>query len=321
MKSRRLALAITLAAATAVAVPQVADANIIAHDYPVPSTGCSATTSPVPPGQTYNLALSTNGGYRDYIIHMPSTYVPGHKKPLVLTYHGRKGDGYDIETYSQFDTLDAIAVYPVGLPGEDGERAWQSAPYAAAGVDDVLFTMDLLDDLQAHMCVDPARIYAVGKSNGGGFVALLACRLPARIAAFGIVAGAFYPDTGGGCGPTAPAVPLIDFHGTQDSIIHYDGDTNNHGQALPAIMDWAQTWANRSGCATTPTETSIYSQVVSVTWNSCQPHKEVQHYRILDGGHTWPKTPATNSGPGHVNTQISATTTIWSFLTAHTTTI
>jgi hypothetical protein len=43
----------------------------------------------------------------------------------------------------------------------DGDRqAWQGAPYSAPGVDDVAFTHDLLDHLEAGLCVDERRVYA-----------------------------------------------------------------------------------------------------------------------------------------------------------------
>lgn len=38
------------------------------------------------------------------------------------------------------------------------------------GVDDIQFTLDMISDLQDNLCVDSKRIYAAGKSNGGGLV-------------------------------------------------------------------------------------------------------------------------------------------------------
>ncbi|MFD1048769.1 alpha/beta hydrolase family esterase, partial [Kibdelosporangium lantanae] len=124
------------------------------------------------------------GGYdRDYWLHLPATYQPNQAVPVVMAFHGRKGNGLDIEAFSGLDALNAIVVYPVGLKGEADQPAWQGAPYQPPS-DDVLFVSDLLDTLQNAYCVDPRRIYATGKSNGGGFTALLACRLQNRIAAF-----------------------------------------------------------------------------------------------------------------------------------------
>jgi poly(3-hydroxybutyrate) depolymerase len=56
---------------------------------------------------------------------------------------------------------------------------------------DIRFTSDILDKLENDYCVDKARIYSSGKSNGGGFTNTLACDpvLSKRIAAFAPVSG------------------------------------------------------------------------------------------------------------------------------------
>ena len=90
------------------------------------------------------------------------------------------------------DALPALVAYPQGTVGTDDRPSWQGAPYSS-GADDVRFTSDLLDRLEADLCVDPGRVYASGKSNGAGFAGLLACRLADRLAAVAPVAGAGRP--------------------------------------------------------------------------------------------------------------------------------
>jgi polyhydroxybutyrate depolymerase len=315
MKFSRVAAAALLTAALAITLPQTASAaqNSAVRDYPVFSMGCFATT-PLPLGQTVTAHLTSGGLDRSYLIHLPAGYQPHNLTSLVMAFHGRKGDGKDIEAFSGIDALNAIAVYPVGAPGEDGQTAWQSAPYAAPGVDDVRFVSDLLDHLQSTLCVDPNRIYATGKSNGGGFTALLACQLPDRIAAFATVAGAFYPGTTQGCA-TSPPVPLVDFHGTADPIIDYNGGTS-HDTPIPAMADWVQGWADHNRC-TTETTTSIGSDVTELAWSGCAGNAPIDHYRVAGAGHTWPGE-LVDSGPGSATHTISATQVMWQFFTAHT---
>ncbi|WP_018681370.1 alpha/beta hydrolase family esterase [Actinokineospora enzanensis] len=315
MRHRRLApaLALTLALG-ALTIPQQASAAP-AHNSAVDSTGCSATTSPLTLGQTTAQTISSGGLTRSYLVHMPSTYVPGQLKPLVMVFHGHKGTAADIESYTGFDSADAVLAYPTGVLGTDNGTAWQGAPYNATGVDDVQFVADLLDKLQSQLCIDKSRIFAAGKSNGGGFVGLLACQLPNRIAAFGIVAGAFYDATQSGCGANPPGVPIIDFHGTNDTIVDYDGDLDSHGETLPAIQTWLAGWAVRDNCTTGPTQTVLDTEVIRYAWSSCQSSVDVVHYKILGHGHTWPG--AADSGPGTHTIQINATTAIWSYFTAH----
>lgn len=125
--------------------------------------------------------------------------------------------------------------------------------------DDVGFTSSILDEVEARYCIDTDRIYATGKSQGGGFVGVLACdeEMSTRIAAFSPVSGAFYvSDYGDVCDPeTVPIepcspgrsdIPILDFHGLDDETINYYGGKRKGG-CLPTIPHWVQTWAEQDG--------------------------------------------------------------------------
>ncbi|UUV29239.1 ferulic acid esterase [Amycolatopsis roodepoortensis] len=304
---RRLALAAAAAAGLSLfAVPAASAVPAVpsAIDHPVRTTGCQRP-SPVPAGTTTLRTLTSGGLVREYTVHVPARYRPSRSYPLVLSFHGHKRTSKYQEELSGFSAYDAISVYPQGLPGTDGESAWTGAPYSAAA-DDVLFTSDLLNTLQRELCVDPRRIYATGKSNGGGFVGVLACRMPGRIAAFAPVAGAFYPQ-GGECHPSRPA-PILDFHGTADATIPYTG---NPAKGLPALPDWLAAWADRNGCFPHPIRYSPQTDVTVQRWLGCS----LQHYRIEGAGHVWPSTAPNNDSA--TPTVIDATPVIWKFLLAH----
>jgi len=313
----RLAVGLLVASA-AIVVPETAAysaafpaARTKPRDYPIPSLGCLRPNQ-LPIGQTLEQTITSGGNERHYLLHLPEGSRPGRPTPVVMAFHGRKGNGHDIEAFSGIDALPAIAVYPIGMPGEANEPAWQSAPYAAP-VDDVQFVSDLLDHLQHTLCVNPHRIYATGKSNGGGFTALLACQLPHRIAAFATVAGAFYPGTTVGCS-TSPPVPYLDFHGTADPTIEYNGGTS-HGQPIPALPDWMAAWAAHNRCTTT-SNTVIGTDVTEFAWQGCADNSPVKHYRIEGAGHTWPGE-LVDSGPGSATHTISATDVMWTFFRKH----
>ena len=281
---------------------------------PAPVTTASGCGHPagLPVGSTATQTISAGGRDRTYLVHLPSGYQPNRPTPMVLAFHGRKGTGNDIEAFSGIDALDAIAVYPRGLPASgDNETAWQGAPGASA--DDVGFVAALVDKLRATLCVDPNRVFATGKSEGGGFAALLSCRLADRIVGIATVSAAFYPGTGAGCA-SAPPMPIVDFHGTGDTIMKYDGGVS-HKQHYPSIPDELASFATRDHC-TGSTSTPIGSDVTTLTWQGCAPGSALEHYRIAGGGHTWPGALAP-SGPGKVTKTISATTLMWSFFQAH----
>lgn len=311
LRSRFTAIAV-LAAAVALSAPQAAAATPRTRDHPVPTSGCRRAT-PLPAGSTVSQTIDSGGYQRTYLIHLPARYDPEQPTPVVLAFHGRKGKGADIEAFAGIDALDAIAVYPNGLPaGPEHKTAWEGAPYSPPS-DDVLFVSNLLDHLQDTLCVDPQRIYATGKSNGGGFTALLACHLQHRIAAFAPVSGAFYPESAAGCGPGTP-VPMMEFHGTADPIIEYGGG-ESHGEPFPAIPDWLHRWARHDHCGPS-TSNHIGNDVTEVAWRHCAAHSAVVHYRIDGAGHTWPGE-LTDSGPGSATHTISATQVMWRFFRHH----
>ena len=95
-----------------------------------------------------------------------------------------------------------------------------------------------------------ARIYASGKSIGGGFVDVLACSAGhgEAFAAFAMDAAALYTEADGSeCDPPHWKTPMLELYGTDDTTASYNGDTS-HGAALPNIRDVLKTWATRNAC-------------------------------------------------------------------------
>ncbi|MFI6080488.1 alpha/beta hydrolase family esterase [Streptomyces sp. NPDC051217] len=267
--------------------------------------------APQQPGTSELRTVASGGLWRTYQLHLPADYTPREDWPVVLAFHGRGNTGAGTEEFSGLSNLPAIVAYPNGVIGTgDGDRqAWQGAPYAAAGVDDVAFTGDLIDELKGTLCVDSRRVYATGKSNGAGFTGLLACRMSDRIAAIAPVAGAFYPETGENCRPSRP-VPVIDFHGTGDVTIPYAGDAE---RGLPAIPDWTAEWADRNDCRSRPHTRTIEPDITITSYNGCDRGADVRHVAVTDGGHTWPGADS-YSGGGYVTGTIEAHEVMWQFL-------
>lgn len=267
--------------------------------------------APQPAGTSAPHTLSSGGRERAYRLHLPAGYTAKRDWPVVLAFHGRGNTGAGTEEFSKLSTLPAVVVYPEGVIGTgDGDRqAWQGAPYAAAGVDDVAFTGDLLDRLESTLCVDDRRVYATGKSNGAGFVStLLACRMADRIAAIAPVAAALYP-TGEECRPSRP-MPMIDFHGTGDVTIPYAGDAD---RGLPAIATWVADRAAGNGCDARPRVRVTEPDITVSRWRGCDRGAEVRHVAVTDGGHTWPGADS-YSGGGYTTQTVEAHELLWDFV-------
>ncbi|WP_397545015.1 alpha/beta hydrolase family esterase [Saccharopolyspora pogona] len=306
IRSGRLLVAVGVAMTLGGLPAQAEPARVT--DHPVPSTGCGKASA-VAPGSSQTRTIVSGGTTRSYLVHVPENYRQAKPISLVLSFHGHKRTSEYQAELSEFSATDAIAVYPQGLVGTDGETAWQGAPYSA-DADDVLFTGDLLDELQRDLCVDPKRIYAAGKSNGGGFTGVLACQMSRRIAAFAPVSGAFYPQ-GGACEPER-AAPILDFHGNADATIPYPG---NPDKGLPPIPEWLAGWADRNDCHDGPIVRDEGNGVQVSRWAGCDRGGDVVHYKIEGLGHDWPSThPNPDSDEPAV---IDATPIIMQFFARH----
>lgn len=230
---------------------------------------------------------------RQYLVHLPSDYDENKQYPMILAFHGSgvpadycEGDyGFS----DQFND-DKIIVYPQGI-----DNSWGGPSYASVDAqEDLDFINDLLTHLRTRYCLDSARIYATGHSNGGGFVGTMACdaTVGANFAAFAPVSGAFYTDVGGpdnGCSPARPVMPILEMHGVRDSVIGYYSDSGRGGD-LPEIPDWVSSWASRNGCDDPTVEDTFDNDVHHSSYNCSGVPAALQHYKIDSLEHVWVST-------------------------------
>ena len=174
---------------------------------------------------------------------------------------------------------------------------------------DVPFVSDLLDSLEARCSIDPRRVFASGISRGGGMANRLGCDLADRIAAIGPVSGDY--QFAENCSPSRP-VPVIAFHGTNDSVIPYNGIGNSR---LPPtayftigtpIPDRLSSWAKRDGCSLKPAVIFQEGTLSGQEWGNCSGGADVLLYTINGGEHGW------NSG-----TDSNEARMIWDFFVQH----
>lgn len=280
--------------------------------------------------------IQSGGETRSYLVYVPANYDPTQPIPLVFSLHGFSSNAREQAGYAHWDKIadsdPLIAVYPNGT---GSPQRWNAGQRQIAGVreqargplaqflsgffesvpaDDVAFMRDLIAHLSDQFCVDSARIYFNGMSNGGGMTNRLACELSDQIAAVGMVSGA-YTEFPGGCNPTRP-VPVIAFHGITDPIVPYEGNPLIN---FPAIPTWAADWAKRDQCSLTSTPIDATKGDVSgVRYTGCADNAEVDFYTISDGGHTWPGSrPTLQFILGKTTQDIDATSTMWAFFKAH----
>ncbi|KAK8087554.1 hypothetical protein PG997_002515 [Apiospora hydei] len=269
--------------------------------------------------------LVTSGGMvRTYTVHLPSNYSSTQQYPVLVGYHGHPGIGLFLELDSRLDEFapDKIVVYPNGV-----DQAWAGANYSKATVpQDLQFTADLLADLRTRYCVDSARVYATGMSNGAGFVGALACNdtVGGEFAAFAPVAGAYYTDAhgpdGDGCKPARDLTPTLEFHGGADESVFYDGGQGEGGYE-PPIADWLSWWADRNGCQTPPEQQDSFNNTMHhLKWTCRGAQGALQHYKVDTMKHVWPSTDPNFSqlAAGDVPTHIQASELMQVFFRSYT---
>jgi polyhydroxybutyrate depolymerase len=260
---------------------------------------CSA--APVPGDSTVTLA--SGGLQRTALVHVPAGIPAGAPVPLLLALHGAYGNGPFMQSYSGFSTIADRDHFIVAYPSSAG-RFWNISA-APDQPDDVAFLGSLMTEIESTDCIDSARVFATGVSNGGGMVALLGCDLATRLAGIAPVAGDY--DTLPPCHLARP-VPLLEIHCTADQVAAYFG-RRGHATAN-GLPPFVATWARRDRCSGAPTSRTIAVRTTLFRWHNCAPDAIVEHVRILGGRHQWPGATPPDPGPPAT---ICASCTVWSF--------
>ncbi|MEX2182238.1 MAG: PHB depolymerase family esterase [Gemmatimonadaceae bacterium] len=258
--------------------------------------------------------ITISGVERGYLLHVPRSIDRSRPVPLVISLHGGNLWGAaqrDISGWNDLADVEGFLVaYPSGA-GRASPRAWRAI--AGANVTrDVEFLATLIDTLVARYGVDPARVYVNGLSNGGAMTFAFACAEPHRVAAAGIVAGAQLQPWGA-C-VSAPPVPVVVFHGTEDPVVPYGGGTTwISARAFPSVTDWVAQWAERNGCAPIPRD-SVLSKAASQRSYAACTGGDVVLYTLHGDGHVW---PGGGAGPawlsGTDSRALDATRVMWEF--------
>lgn len=277
-----------------------------------PAAACTGL-APQPLDTTWT--INWGGIDRTVRVHVPASYDPTRRTPVVLGFHGYTLNGEIQASQSHMiaksDAEGFIAVHPDGTGAFLGWNAGDCCGTASAsGVDDVGLVGAILDRLETEMCVDTARIYSTGFSNGGFLSHRLGCELSDRIAAIAPVAGVMgIPDAD--CNP-GRAVPVFEVHGDADPVVAYNG-----GLGFRSVAESIDGWALRDACPPgAPAVTFQHGDATCETHLLCASGSEVTLCTIAGGGHQWPGgEPQPIGGP--TSTDLDATAAIWSFFVAH----
>jgi polyhydroxybutyrate depolymerase len=249
--------------------------------------------------------LMHDGLTREFLIHIPPSYDNTKPVPLVLNFHGATSNAE--QQRSLFSLMDAtsddkgfIVVYPEGI-GASWNAGACCGDAQAQNVDDVGFALALVEHMKSRACIDPARVYSTGFSNGGRMSYRLGCEAAHVFAAIAPVAGTkSFPDLENtpGCTPSRP-LSLIDFMGSADSRI----------AAQPGQVE---EWVAFNGCTDAePTEVYRNGEHYCLAYSQCEAETSVTFCVVDGGGHCWPGSTPCVLGSTSTASELSANELMW----------
>ncbi len=310
------------------------------------SAAASSNSQAVQKGHIYHYVdqVSVDGVPRQFQVHVPPGYDRSRPIPVVLIFHGLHMNSTMMVGMTGFnpvaDRNNFVAVYGDGINNRwyDGRRS--------SGADDIAYVNALLAKLAKTINVDQRRIYACGISNGGFFTQALACSMPDRIAAAGVVASSMMDGTQS-LMQGSKAVPIAFFLGTDDPLLPWgDGRTKDIGKlgealGLGAIGSIDGGLARYGGLLNVPETINFWishnhaTTSPQITWEQDRDPRDgtkvkketygssgnqVVLYSIEGGGHTWPGCPnlkAISGLSGNICQDIDASTALWEFFKFH----
>lgn len=233
------------------------------------------------------VTLTVDAKPRTALVHTPPQAAAGRRLPLVIALHGVGGSGPRMEGYSGLSVVADRLGFIVAYPTSHG-TFWNSTASPRL-TNDVQFIRGLIAYLRQSMCIDAARIYVAGVSNGGGMAALAGCQLSAQISGFASVAGSY--DRQPPCRPNRPE-SVLEIHGTADQVVPY----YRHG-AHVGVPQFVAGWVRRDRCRGRAAESHPATRTTMFRWDNCAGVARVEHIRITGGRHAWPGATPPDSGP------------------------
>ena len=269
--------------------------------------------------QTSDETFQFEGIDRYHKVYIPSDFTPNMS--LVLNLHGYTSNAFQQVFYSNMTAVaeanDFIVVFPDGTTDQNGITFWNSE-ILGEDVNDLGYLSALIDSMVINYQVNPSRVYMCGMSNGGFMSYYSACQMTDKLAAIASVTGTMNNVIYDNCNPSR-SIPVLEIHGTDDTTVPYLGSGSAGSfQTIIATETVVDYWVNHNNCTENQVveidDISItdFSTVTRFSYTGGDNGTSVEHYRINEGGHTWPGSII--SLPGVVtNHDIIASEVIWDF--------
>jgi polyhydroxybutyrate depolymerase len=256
-----------------------------------------------------------DGVNRTYLLMLPDGYDGRTPYPLVFNFHGFKASKELQERRTSMSRQGAARGFIVVTPDALGSPTRWNTPGDAGKADDFGFIQALAGSLSEQLCVDPARVYATGHSNGSEFAAALTCHSPYLFAAVGMVSSTFAATCPGGVTPAVIAI-----HGTADAAVpYYGGMVGGTTTRIPDARRVIADYAHRYGCGQAPTRERVVAGVDRIRYAGCSGGADVVLLTVSGGTHPWPSSPDAVDDPADsaAGRTFAATAAILDFFDGH----
>ena len=134
-----------------------------------PSAGCARPAPAVPP-----VTLQVEGRARHVLTVVPEGYTPDVPHALVLAFHGRTTSNLKARAYLGLEAhakRPTVFAYPAALVAADGKYGWYEPEDRRDRLRDYALFDAVVEAIGAACCIDLDRVFVVGHSLGGSFVA------------------------------------------------------------------------------------------------------------------------------------------------------
>lgn len=287
-------------------------------------------SSPLVSGTDIVVELGHGGRERSYRLHVPANLQRGAKgqgAPLLVVLHGGGGNAEQVEASSGFSALADREGFVVAFPDGTGRLrgrllTWNSGGikvYAAdENVDDVGFLREVVRDVLPRAAIDPARVFAVGHSNGGMMCHRLAREAADVFAGIAVVAGAMNFTATQAASPLA----VLMIHGTADEHVKIHGGApeqaigragDREDASLQAAIDYYVARNQLRGYPSTEQEGKVRIDTYAVGQAGQEGRAPVRVITLDGGGHAWPGSAEKTTRRADEPFPFDATAAIWQF--------
>ena len=236
---------------------------------------------------------------REARVHLPRDYDATGSYPLVIVLHGSGTSGIIEAAYFGIPGLARetgfVALAAEGFTDSERRQNWNATDACCdhddSGSDDVAYLTGLIDESVEALAVDPARVYLLGHSTGGFMAYRMACDASEKITAIATLNGATWNDPAN-CGEPAEPTSVLQFHGTEDDAVLYEGGLIR-GNPYPGARESVTRFADRASCTGPETiepfdlDASIDgAETVREEWQGCAEGRSYALWTIEGGAHT-----------------------------------